>query len=142
MPLDDNFISHSILYVLKKMFSVSYQLVPGRPVEMQSSDPATRPGPKFRPGRAFCGAWIKSVGFCRARGSRSQRTLHCARIRAMLERGSMRCWPGSMLGSADFVRCRSGLGLGFWRNFCTSGALLHNLRSSCESSRGAFGAKG
>ena len=24
------------------------------------------------------------------------------------------CWPGSMLGSADFVRCRSGLGLDFW----------------------------
>ena len=38
-------------------------------------------------------------------------------LRAMLER----CWPGSMLGSADFVRCRSGLGLGFWRNFCSSG---------------------
>ena len=25
-------------------------------------------------------------------------------------------WPGSMLGSADFVRCRSGLGLEFWSN--------------------------
>ena len=39
-----------------------------------------------------------------------------AGLRTVLER----YWPGSMLGSADFVRCRSVLGLGFWRNFCTS----------------------
>ena len=39
-----------------------------------------------------------------------------ALLRAVLER----CWPGSLLGSADFVQCRSGLGLGFWRDFCTS----------------------
>ena len=36
--------------------------------------------------------------------------------RAVLER----CWQGSMLGSADSMRCRSGLGLSFWRNFRTS----------------------
>ena len=36
--------------------------------------------------------------------------------RAVLER----CWPGSMLGSAGFVRCRSGLVLGFLRIFYTS----------------------
>ena len=30
-------------------------------IEMQSSDPAARPGPKFRD-RAFCGAWAKSAG--------------------------------------------------------------------------------
>ena len=41
-----------------------------------------------------------------------------AGILAVLERG----WPGSMRGSADFVRCQSGLGLGFWRNFCISSA--------------------
>ena len=33
--------------------------------------------------------------------------------RAVLER----YLPGSMLVSADFVRCRSGLELGFWRFF-------------------------
>ena len=33
-----------------------------------------------------------------------------AGLRVVLERG----WPDSMLGSAVFVRCRSGLGLGSW----------------------------
>ena len=36
-----------------------------------------------------------------------------AELRAVLER----CWTVSMLGSANFERCRSGLGPGFWRNF-------------------------
>ena len=39
-----------------------------------------------------------------------------AGLRAVLER----CWPDSMLDPADFLRCRSGLELGFWRNFGTS----------------------
>ena len=30
-----------------------------------------------------------------------------------------RYWPGSMLGSVDFVRCRSGLGPGFWTNYAS-----------------------
>ena len=45
-----------------------------------------------------------------------------AGLRAVLER----CWPGSMLGSEDFVRCRSGLGLDFWRNVCTSSGKVIN----------------
>ena len=39
-----------------------------------------------------------------------------AELRAVLDG----CWPGSMLGSADFVRCQSGLGPGFWRFFFAS----------------------
>ena len=39
-----------------------------------------------------------------------------AGLRAVLER----CWPGSMLGAADFVRCRSGLGLDFWVFYTSS----------------------
>ena len=87
------------------------------PLEMQSSGPAARPGPKFRPGRAFCGAQTKSAGLMP--GSGEAITMYyalAAGLRAVIER----CWPGSMLGSTDFVRCRSGLGLGFWRTFCTS----------------------
>ena len=34
-------------------------------LEMQSSGPAAGPGPKFRPGRAFCGARPKSAGLMR-----------------------------------------------------------------------------
>ena len=37
-----------------------------------------------------------------------------AGLRAVLER----YWPGSMPGLSDFTRRRSGLGLGFLRNFC------------------------
>ena len=86
-------------------------------VDMQSSGMAARPGPKFRPGRAFCGARTWSAGLMP--GSREPITMYYALVtglRAALER----CWPGSMLSSADLVRCRSGLGLGFWRTFCTS----------------------
>ena len=39
-----------------------------------------------------------------------------AQLRAVLER----YWPDSLLGSPGFLRCRSGLGFGFWRNFCIS----------------------
>ena len=42
-----------------------------------------------------------------------------AGLRVVLERG----WPDSMLGSADLVRCRSGLELGSWRFFCTSSTM-------------------
>ena len=55
-----------------------------------------------------------------------------AGLRAVLEG----CWPSSMLGSVDFVRCRSGLGLGFWRSFfaflvCTLFPYLENTRTHC-----------
>ena len=84
---------------------------------MQSSGPADRPGPKFRLGRAFCGARTKGAGFMP--GSGEAITMHytlAAGLGVVLER----CWPGSMLGPEDFVRCRSGLGLGFWRFFFAS----------------------
>ena len=84
---------------------------------MQSSGPAARPGPKFRPGRAFCGARAKSAGLMP--GSRDKITMYHA-LAAGLCAVLGRCWPGSMLGSSDIVRCRSGLGLDFWRNFCIS----------------------
>ena len=87
--------------------------------EMHSLGPAARPGPKFRPGRAFCGIRTKGAGLMP--GSGQAITVLCTGLRAMLER----CWPGSMLASADFMRCRSGLGLGFWRNFCVSRAQIH-----------------
>ena len=96
-------------------------------VEMQSSGPAARPGPKFRPGRAFCGARSKSVGLMP--GSKKSITMYyalAAGLRALLER----CWPGSMLGSADFVRCRSGLGLGFWIIFRISTPWHYFCRAS------------
>ena len=86
-------------------------------LEMQSSGPAARPGPKFRPGRAFCGSRTRSAGLMP--GSGKAVTMHyalAAGLRAVLGR----CWPGSMLDLADFVRCRSGLEFGFRRNFCTS----------------------
>ena len=86
-------------------------------LEMHSWGPAARPGPKFRHGRAFCGARTKSAGLMP--GSGEANTMYyalAAGLRAVLEK----CWPGSMLGSADFVRCRSGLGLGFWIIFCIS----------------------
>ena len=96
-------------------------------VEMQSSGPAARPGPKFRPGRAFCGARTKSAGLMP--GSGEAITMYyalAAGLRAVLER----CWPGSMLGSADFVRCRSGLGLGFWIIFRISTPWHYFCRAS------------
>ena len=88
---------------------------------MQSSGPAAWPGPKFRPGRAFCGTRTTSAGFMLGSGeANSMYYALTAGLRAALER----CWPGSMLGSADFMRCRSGLGLGFWRNFCIGSMYL------------------
>ena len=94
----------------------------GYPVEMQSSGPAAQPG--------FCGARTTSAGLMP--GSGEAITMYyalAAGLRAVLER----CWPGSMLGSADFVRCRSGLGPGFWRNVCTSSPHPSKLRSPARS---------
>ena len=68
-----------------------------------------------RPDRAFCGARTKSAGLMP--GSEEAIVMYyalAAGLCAVLDRR----WPGSMLGSADFVRCRSGLWLGFWRYFC------------------------
>ena len=84
---------------------------------MQSSGPAARPGPKFKPVRAFCRARTKSAGLMP--GSGQAITMYYA-LAAGLREALERCWPGSMLGSAGFVRCQSGLGLGFWITFCTS----------------------
>ena len=86
----------------------------GYALEMQSSGPAARPGLKFRPGRAFCGARTTSAGLLL--GSREAILIYyalAAGLRAVLKI----CWPGSMLELADFVRCRYGLGLGFWKVF-------------------------
>ena len=77
---------------------------------MQSSGPAAWPGSKFRPGRAFCGARDKGAGLMPGSGEAiAMYYALAAGLRAELER----CWPGSMLGSTDFVRCRSGLRLSF-----------------------------
>ena len=86
-------------------------------VEMQSSGPAVRPGPKLRLGRAFCRARTKSFGLMP--GSEDAIKIYYALAVGLCAVFNGR-WPGSMLGSADFVRCRSGLVLGFWRNVCTS----------------------
>ena len=56
-------------------------------LEMQSSGPASGSGPKFRPGRAFCGARIKSAGLMP--GSGEAITVYYALVaglRAMPER--------------------------------------------------------
>ena len=84
---------------------------------MLSSGPAARPGSEFRPDRAFCGARTKGAGIMP--GSEEAITMYytlAAGLSAVLDRR----WPGSMLGSTDFMRCRSGLELGFWINFCIS----------------------
>ena len=73
---------------------------------MQSSGPA-----------GLCGARSKSAGLML--GSGETISMYCAlaaRLHVVLER----CWPGSMLGSGDFVRCRSGLGLDFLSFFFTA----------------------
>ena len=54
-----------------------------------------------------------------------------AGLRAVLER----CWLGSMLGSADFVRCRSGLGLVFWRIFCISSLANSTVAEFSETAK-------
>ena len=77
---------------------------------MQCSNTAARPSPKFRAGRAFFGARPKDAGLMP--GSEGTITMYyalAAGLRAVLKR----CWLGSMLGPPAFVRCRSGLGLGF-----------------------------
>ena len=76
---------------------------------MQSSGPAALPG------------FLRSPDYERwayAGLSGGDHNILCIgfRLRAVLER----CWSGSMLGSADFVRCQSGLGFSLWQNFCTS----------------------
>ena len=81
---------------------------------MQNSGPASRPGPNSRPGRAFCGARTKSA---RLLPGLVEATIIYYTLAAGLCAVLERCWPGSILGSADFVRCRSGLGSGFWRIF-------------------------
>ena len=81
---------------------------------MQSSGPADRPDPKSRPGRAFCVARTKSAGL--TPGSEEAIAVYHA-LAAGLRAVPEGCWPGLMLASADFVWCRSGLGLGFWSNF-------------------------
>ena len=58
-----------------------------------------------------------------------------AGLRAVLGR----YWLGSMLGSADFVRCRSGLGLGFWRDFCISSSIPLKALNSREDYDGEQG---
>ena len=99
---------------------------------MQSSGPAARPGPEFRPGRALCGARSKSAGIMLGSGETISMYYALAdRLHAVLER----CWPGSMLGSGDLVRCRSGLGLDFWRNYNTSSS-CHPISSIyCPSAK-------
>ena len=87
---------------------------------MQSSGPAALPGLKIRPDRAFYGAWNKSAGLMSVSGEAITMYMLCYALAAGLRAVLERCWQGSILGSADFVRCRSGLGLEFWRNFCTS----------------------
>ena len=89
-------------------------------LEMQNLGPAARPGLKFGPSRASCGAQTKSAGLM----PRSEKVITMyyalgAGLRAVLER----CWPGSMLG-AQQISCGAGLSsvlrFGFWRNFCIS----------------------
>ena len=86
-------------------------------LEMQSPGLAARPGPKFEPGQAFCGTRTTSAGLML--GSGEAIIIYyalAAGLRAVLET----CWLGSILGSDDFMRYRSGLELGFWKNLCTS----------------------
>ena len=69
---------------------------------------------KFSPAGLFSGARTKSTGLMR--GSGEAITMYyalAAGLLAVLER----CWLGSILGSANFARYRSGLGLGFWEIF-------------------------
>ena len=75
--------------------------------------------PKFGPGRVFFSAepQLKVPDLCPARGKPSQRIIYW---QPGFVRCLKRCWPGSMLGPPDFVRCRSKLGLGFWINVCIS----------------------
>ena len=83
---------------------------------MRSSGPATKPSPKFMPGRAFCGAQTKGPGFMWDSGKRSQcYYVLAAELRAVLERW----WPVSILGPPDLIWCRSGLGLGFGEIFAS-----------------------
>ena len=78
-------------------------------------------GPKIQARPGLRGARTKSAGLMP--GSWKEITLYYALdagLRAVLERH----WPRSIMGSAYFVRCQSGLGLDFWRSFCTSNAPL------------------
>ena len=86
-------------------------------VEVQGSGPADRPGSKLRPGRAFRGTQTKSAGLMLGSGVViTMLYVLAAGLRAVHER----CLLGSMLGSSDFVWCRSGLGLEFPIHFCIS----------------------
>ena len=92
----------------------SIQLIKKKSRKDQGNRISYLPGPKFRPGRAF----LRNPDWERwaHAGLGEEITMHyalAAGLRAVLERG----WPGLMLGSADFVRWRPALGLGFWRFF-------------------------
>ena len=80
--------------------------------------PSCQAGPESwaRPG--FFGARTEGTGLMP--GSWEAITMYyvlAAGLRAVLAR----YWPGSRLCSPHFVRCRSGLGHGFWGSFCISG---------------------
>ena len=74
---------------------------------MQSSGPAARPGSKFRPGRAFCGARTTSAGLMP--DSREAITIYYALASGFLwclkDAGWARCW-------AQQISCVASLGSG------------------------------
>ena len=83
---------------------------PGGPAGLKVQALAERPGSKFRPGRAFCGARTKSAGLMLGSGAVIiMYYVLAAGLRAVLER----CLLGLMLGLPDIVWCRPGLGLAF-----------------------------
>ena len=89
----------------------------GFKLEMQCSGAVALPDSKFRPGWAFCGTRIKVAGLMLASGEAiTMYYILAAGLHVVLER----CWLGSMLGSPEFLRWRSGLGLGFWKDACIS----------------------
>ena len=88
--------------------------VSGTGVEMQSPGPAARSGPKFGPGRAFCGARTTNAGLML--GSRKTITMYyalTAGLRAVLEdAGRARCWAQQITRAAGL-----GSGLAFGEIF-------------------------
>ena len=105
------------------------------PLETQNSGPAARPGPKFKPDRAFCGAQINPAFFATYHsgrgksaglmlGSGEAMTMYYALVAGFVQflndAGRARCW-------AQQIWCGAGLdsGLAFGYSFCVSSAHIH-----------------
>ena len=91
-------------------------------VEKQNSGPAVRPGPTLGPTGLFAEPELRVLGLCPARRERLQCMMYWLPgfVRCLKDTG----WTLDFVSQPDFLRCRSGLGLGFWSLFLS---LLHRV---------------